>query len=419
MSSLVSFLAEEGSRLAGMGVLLLLSAVFSGSETAFFSLSRAAIRSFSEEKGLPAAFVTNLCRNPRELLVTVLLGNLAVSVGYFSLAGVLAIQAGGTWGVVVSVLILLLYILVGEFLPKGFALVHPEPVCRAVAAPLWALGKAIWPVRRGLGAVVAAAAFLTRSPSARESLVTVEELKDYVRLSGAAGGLADDEREMVRDVIELGRIRLREVLVPRVDMVAVDIDDDRETLLAVAREKQVSKVVVIEGEPDRVRGWVSVKDFLYHEDRGIRDLLREIPAVPETKTAESLLREFRDTGAQMALVVDEYGGTEGIVTPEDLVEEIVGEISDEYDPEAGRVQRIAKGTAIVPGELPIREWEERSDLPLPRGKYDTVGGFVLETLGRLPRPGDQAAVEGVRFTVLRVRRSRILSLLADGMEGRS
>ena len=419
MSSLVSFFAEEGSRLAGMGGLLLLSAVFSGSETAFFSLSRASIRSFSEEKGLAAAFVTNLCRNPREFLVTVLLGNLAVSVGYFSLAGVLAISAGGTWGIVVSVLILLLYILVGEFLPKDFALVHPEPVCRFVAAPLWGLSKAIWPLRRALGAVVAAVAFLTRSAAGRNSPVTVAELKAYVRLSGAAGGLADDEREMVTDVIEIGQIRVKEVLVPRVDMVAIDLDADRETLLAVAREKHVSKVVVIEGEPDRVRGWVSVKDFLYHEDRDVRGLLREIPAVPETKTVESLLREFRNTGAEMALVVDEYGGTEGIVTPEDLVEVIVGEISDEYDPETGRVQRIASGTAIVPGELPIREWEERSDIPLPSGKYDTVGGFVLETLGRLPRPGDQAETEGVRFTVLRVRRGRILSLLADGMGGSS
>ena len=139
--------------------------------------------------------------------------------------------------------------------------------------------------------------------------------------------------------------------------------------------------------------------------------------MPETKTVESLLREFRQNGAEMALVVDEYGGTEGIVTPEDLIEEIVGEIFDEYDTREGVVKLIAPGVSVVPGDLPIREWEERSDIALPRGKFDTLGGFVLESLGRLPRPGDRVVTEGVRFTVLRVRRGRVLSLLAAGSDG--
>jgi len=401
-----------------MGGLLALSAFFSGSETAFFSLTRAAIRRFEDESGLAAAFVTNLTRSPRKLLVTVLLGNLAVSVAYFSFAGTLAIRvdatSGGPAAVLLSVLFLLLYIFTGEFLPKGIAILHPEEVCRISAGPLWAFGKLIFPIRLVLSWIVAGIAILTRSRSGGRSPVTVEELKACVRMSGAAGGLADDEREMLEDVIEIGQIRVKEVLVPRVDLVTIDIGADRASLLALARESRVSKIVVIEGSRDEVRGWVAVRDILYREDAEVRDLLRDIPAVPETKTVESLLREFRRSGAEMALVVDEYGGTEGIVTPEDLIEEIVGEIFDEYDPEEGVVQGIAPGVSVLPGELPIREWEERSDIALPRGKYDTVGGFVLESLGRLPRPGDRVEADGVRFTVLRVRRGRVLSLLAAG-----
>jgi putative hemolysin len=242
--------------------------------------------------------------------------------------------------------------------------------------------------------------------------VTAEELKAYVRVSGAAGRLEAEERDMLEDVIELGEVRLTQAMVPRVDVAAVDLAEGREGILRVAREDRVSKVLVYEGSRDEVRGYVPVKDLLYRPEKEVRSLVRPIRAVPETKTVESMLREFRESGSALALVVDEYGGTEGIVTPEDLIEEIVGEISDEYDPREGVVQRIAPGVSVLPGELPIREWEERSGIPLPRGKYDTVGGFVLESLGRMPRPGDRVDGPGVRFTVLRVRRGRVLGLLA-------
>jgi CBS domain containing-hemolysin-like protein len=421
VSSLLDLFPEEWPRFALMGVLLAGSALFSAAETAFFSLSREEVRRLRADGSVLSAFVVNLRGDARKLLVSVLLGNLAVSVGYFSIGGVLAAHlerdAGGTAAVVFSVLLLVVYIFVGEFVPKGAAMAKPVALARAAAVPIYVFEKIVLPLRAVLERIAAAISRLTRVRSSKEPYVSAEELKACVRLAGAAGGIADDEREMVEDVIEMGRTHVKEVLVPRVDMVSIGIDADREEVLALARSERVSKIVVVGESRDDVKGWVAVKDLLYRPHARLPELVRDISAVPETKTVESLLREFRKTGAALALVVDEYGGTEGIVTPEDVIEEIVGEIADEYDPEEGVVRRIAPGVTILPGDLPVREWEERSGIGLPKGRYDTVGGYVMEALERVPRPGDAVRQEGVRFTVLRVRRGRVLSLLADGLAG--
>lgn len=413
---------SEWHRLVVMGALLALSALFSSSETAFFSLTRSEIRRLREDGSVLSALVVRMRSSPRRLLISILLGNLAVNLGLFSISvylseraydqGMKTLAAGTTVGV------LLVFILLGEFIPKGFALHRPVFTARIVAAPVFAIEWAILPLRLVLDRAVA---FLSRVVAGGGSLrpsVTADELKAFVRLSGAAGRLARDERRMVEDVIEIGRMRVREVLVPRVDMVGIDVAEGREGALAAARRERVSKVVVYEGSRDRVTGYVDVKDLLYRPDADLPTLVRAMPAVPETKTADSLLKEFRETGAALALVLDEYGGTEGIVAPEDLLEEVVGEIADEYDEEEGLVRGIAPGVQIVSGEMSLREWEERTGVALAPGRYDTLGGYLIERLDRIPRAGDTVESPGVRLTVLRVRRGRVLSLVADRSRSR-
>jgi CBS domain containing-hemolysin-like protein len=400
-----------------MAVLLCFSALFSSAETAFFSLTRSDLRLLREDGTVLSALAARLRVNPRRLLVSMLLGNLAANLGLFGVSVFLAEEAGRRGDRLLALAmgpgVLLAFILLGEFLPKGFALHRPRFTARLVAAPIFLIEYAIFPVRLLLDRTVAGLSRLIVGGGHTGPTVTSDELKAFVRLSGATGSLAGDERQMVEDVIEIGRMRVREVLVPRVDMVGIDLSEGKDALLDLARRERVSKVVIYEGSRDRVRGYVDVKDLLYRPDVPLPEMVRTMPAVPETKTAESLLAEFRDTGAALALVLDEYGGTEGIVTPEDLVEEVVGEIADEYDEEEGLVRRIAPGVLIVSGDMTLRDWEERTDRPLTPGKYDTIGGYVMEALDRIPRSGDVVEASGARFTALRVRRGRVMSVLAD------
>ncbi|MHC4473041.1 MAG: hemolysin family protein [Planctomycetota bacterium] len=410
-------LLSEWPRLLLAAALLAGSALFAGAETAFFSLTSAEVRRLKRGGGLLPNLAGRLRSSPRPLLISLLLGNLAVNVGFFSLAihlaGILADAGEKAISFAISPLAVLLIILIGEYLPKGFALHRPVRVAERTSVPIALFSLLILPVRIVLDAVVAFATRLFGGERMGGDVMTAEELKAFVRLTGESGRLGEDVRDMLEDVIDLGEIRVKEVMVPRVDMVAMDLSAGRDELLDLARRERVSKVVVYEESRDRVRGYVAVKDLLYRPDEEVRELVRDIAAVPETKTAESLLKEMRADRVALALVVDEYGGTEGIATPEDILEEIVGEISDEYDEEKGLARRVAPGVHLVPGDTTLREWEEYAGSELPPGKYDTVGGFVTASLDRIPRPGETVRAEGFRLTVLRVRRGRVLSLIAD------
>jgi putative hemolysin len=398
-----------------MGVLLVVSALFSGSETAFFSITRSRSRKLREEDSLLSSLVVSLLAEPRRLLVSVLLGNLAVNVAYFAIAVDLSDRAAAEsapgLAVLIGALSLLALIFFGEFLPKGFALSESVTFARVAAPPIYLFQVAILPVRFVLEGLVAAGSRLIGGREGNAPTTTAEELKAYVRLTGSAGRLKDDEREMLEEVIDFGELRVKEVMVPRVDMISAGLDEGRAGFLQAAREAQVSKVVAIDGSPDQVRGFVAVKDLLYEPGSGIEELVREMPAVPETKSVVSLLKELRGSKAPLALVVDEYGGTAGIVAPEDLLEEIVGEIDDEYDQTPGRIREAAPGVLVVAGDLGVREWEEELGIALPDGKYDTVAGFVTAELGHIPRPGDSVVIGGHRLTTLHVRGGRVLSLM--------
>jgi magnesium and cobalt exporter, CNNM family len=409
-------LLSEWHSLLMMGALLFGSAFFSGAETAFFSLRRSEIRKLREDGAILSALVVRLLAKPRRLLVSILIGNLAINVAYFAIAVKLSDHASrrGATGVAVSIaaVSLLLLIFLGEFLPKGVALARSRWFARLVAAPMLVVEVLAFPVRLLLDGVVVAMSRLVAGREGADRTTTPEELKTYVRLTGSAGRLEREEREMLEDVIEFGELKVKEVMVPRVDMVAADLSGGREAFLETAREKRVSKVVALEGSPDEVRGFVAVKDLLYHPEVRVEHLLKSVPVVPETKTVVSLLKEFRNSDAPLALVVDEYGGTAGIVTPEDLIEEIVGEIDDEYDTVGGPVREITPGVLIVSGDLGVREWEEFLGSPVPETKVDTVGGFVTARLGRIPESGDSIEEGGYRLSVLRVLGGRVISLVA-------
>jgi CBS domain containing-hemolysin-like protein len=303
------------------------------------------------------------------------------------------------------VVITSLTVVIGELTPKGIALHNPERTALAVARPLYVVGWIFRPVI----AVLTRAGNLTlrllrvSSRSAGAGLHSVEELKMLVAASAEGGLVEDTEEEMLRAVFDFGETLVRQVMVPRTEMVAVPAEAPLAEVIRIAGEHPFSKLPVYEGSLDHVIGVVHVKDLLRLSSveepptQTARQVMRETIYVPETTLITTLLARFRRRRQHIAVVLDEYGGTAGVVTLSDLVEEIVGEVSDPFDePE---LQPLPDGTALIDGLATIEEVNQRFDLRLDDPNYDTLAGFVLGRLGRVAQVGDQVMVDGVELRV--------------------
>ncbi len=239
-----------------------------------------------------------------------------------------------------------------------------------------------------------------------EELILLSEAEE------SQAGLQEDEREMIRGVMEMEYTLVREVMVPRTDIVAINVTEDFDTLARLISGKGLSRIPVYEGDIDHVLGFAHAKELLRHITNGprkpqLREITREAFVVPETKNVHDLLSEMRQKQISIALVVDEYGGTAGLVTVEDLVEEIVGEIRDEYDAPEEEVQQLSGDEAIVDGRVGIDEINERFDTALKKEDFDSVGGFIVNELGRMPNTGDTVTVDGISMKVMSVAGRRI------------
>jgi CBS domain containing-hemolysin-like protein len=307
------------------------------------------------------------------------------------------------------------HVVMGEIVPKSFTLQHPERVALFAAGPISSFyvifRPFIWVLVRSSAAVLR---WFGVSASSGVTLVhSEEELKMLVTASRQKGVLEEEEQEMLHKVFEFADKDAADVMVPRPDVVALPADMPVPDLLSLVLRHPYTRYPVFDGDLDDVLGILHVRDlFTAINDRGIerldvRALLREPIVVPETKSLDELLAEFRRTSNHMAVVVDEYGSTAGLATLEDLIEEIVGEIGDEFDlPDAG-VLRIGRGRVRIGGSFPIEEFNERFGLELPDDDYHTVGGFVFGEIGRAPRVGDTVGFDGARFEVSRIDGPRI------------
>jgi len=295
-----------------------------------------------------------------------------------------------------------LTVVLGELTPKGIALHNPEKTALAIARPLYVVGWIFRPIIVVLTRAgnLALRAFRLAPGSAGDGVHSVEELKMLVAASAEGGVVEDQEEEMLRAVFDFGGTLVRQVMVPRTEMAAVPAEAPLAEVFRVAGEHSFSKLPVYEGSLDHIIGVVHVKDMLrLAEQPGVvaRDAMRETIFVPETARITQLLARFRRRRQHIAIVLDEYGGTAGVVTLSDLVEEIVGEVSDPFDePE---IQPLPDGTALIDGLAPIAEVNERFDLLLEDPNYDTLAGYLIGRLGRLAQVGDQVEVDGVELRV--------------------
>lgn len=398
-----------------LGLLLLASAFFSGSETALFSSNRLRLRHLSEEGSGGARTALGLLENPARLLSTILVGNNIVNtatavVATATLVRFLGPEQGSLYAFIVATMLLLL---VGEITPKTIAAHHAERVSLLAAKPIHLISLLLSPVIRALSLLTNV---LTGPLGGRvrsdAPMVTEEEIRLLVRIGEEQGVIESDEREMIHSIFAFGETVVREVMVPRVDMVCVEADDPVEAILAIVREHGHSRIPVYHETIDQIVGLVHVKDLLAgfrsgHLSGSVRDYTRPAYFVPDSKSLDDLFAEMRRKKVHMAIAVDEYGGTAGLVTIEDLLEEIVGPIQDEYDTEEAPISFLSEHAALVDGRVHLEEVNSALGISLPVAEVDSIGGLVYSLLGHMPTQGERVRFRDVELTVEAVEGHRI------------
>ncbi len=329
--------------------------------------------------------------------------------------------------IVAFALITFLHVVLGEVAPKALAIFHPEQVARWLVGPLVLFTRAgaplIWSINESANGLLRI--FGVRLPTEAERVHTPQEIMLLVRRSREMGKVEQDEQAMISGVFELTRTVAREVMTPRPDIVAVPEDVTFDELVETTRRSGYSRLPVYKEKLDDVVGIVLAKDLLSRAASGdigdfhVSQIMREPYYVPDTKSVHDLLAEFRRLKIHMAIVVDEFGGTDGLVTLEDLIEEIVGEIYDEHDVARPLFMKTARGEPLIDGGAPLDEVNEQFGISLPLEDYDTLGGFILGEIGHVPQPGDVVEVAGAELVVERVdeRRVRLVRLLRMKDEG--
>lgn len=391
-----------------MVLLLCMSFFFSGSETALFSLTKEELHRFKEHGGRWGAMVCSLLSDPKDLLITVLFGNMVVNVLFFSFSFDFFLQTGNRLIESLGGLAALLTVLVfGEVLPKAVAVTAPYHAARFVAPPLTVLKKAAFPIRLVIGAMIGAVTGVVGHPPAEEKYITAEELKMLLSLSQKAGVVDRRAWTMINEVVEFGEIRVKEVMTPRVDMTLFRLPGAPEEFRELVRRTRHSKIPVYKERIDNIIGVIHSKDVFLKPNEPLEGLVRPIQFVPESQSVESLLRQFREQKGRLAMVVDEYGGIEGMVTMEDILEEIVGEIWDEFDDRETPVEVTDDGRYLLSGDLNLRDWASLfgDDATLPG--VTTLGGFITHLLGHVPHEGEAVPYKNLFFTVKKVRHRRV------------
>lgn len=412
-------------------VLILVNAYFAMAEIAVISLNDTKIEKMADEGNKKAKLVLKLTNNPTKFLSTIqigitLAGFLTSASAATSFAAMLTEAVTGKFGLpenivspvaVVLITLIMSYfsLVLGELVPKRIGMQIPEKVAFAVAKPLYVMSKIVSPFVKFLSlSTNGVVRLLGFDPNADEEVVTEEEIRMMVDVGGEKGVIEYDQKEMINNIFDFDDMDAGDVMTHRTDVVAADVNDTTlEEFLALAIENGRSRVPLYDEDIDNIVGIVYVKDLLQYvgkEVKGtLKSIMREPYFVPETKACGELFKEMRLQRIQMAVVVDEYGGTAGIVTLEDIVEAVMGNIQDEYDEEEEEISKIDENTFTVEGTIDIEEIDELIGKDLPEGDYETLAGFIMDELQCIPKNGEMNEVvfENVKFTVLEVEDRRI------------
>jgi len=394
-------------------VLLALSAFFSSSETALTTVNKIRIRTLAEAGDSRAIILLKVIEEQGKMLSAILIGNNIVNLTASSLMTTLTINLFGSKAVGLATGILTLLILVfGEITPKTLSTISAETIALKDAKIIYSLMLVLTPVIYVVNQLSLAVLLLMRvDPNAKRDTITEDELRTIVEVSHEEGVIETEEKKMINNVFDFGDSVAKDVMVPRIDMTMADVNASYDELIDIFREEKYTRIPVYEENTDNVIGIVNMKDLLLIDDREhfhIRDYLREPLYTYEYKKTAELMVEMRQTFNNIVIVLDEYGATAGLITLEDMLEEIVGEIRDEYDEdEEDSLIETAPGQYSVEAAMKLDDLNDRLGLELESEDYDSVGGLVIGLLDHLPDAGEEVIDNGIQFIVEKVDKNRI------------
>jgi CBS domain containing-hemolysin-like protein len=391
--------------------LLILSAFFSGTETAYFHIRKH--RKETPEK------IKSVLDSPQRLLVSLLTGNTIVNVSIASLAAYITAGFADdyTWSkstlILMEVLVVSVVVLIfGEILPKMIAIKYSKEYALKMYTPLKIMMFILSPIAQGFNAITNVVIKII--PFRKEKIFdSEEELKILAELGEEEGTLQEEESDMIQSIFDFKEKTVGEIITPRVDIVSLKSDESIDKAMDIIGERQFSKIPIYKDTIDNIKGILYAKDIIPYlmgsrPNVNLQTLARQPFFVPETKPIDDLMEEFKLRKTSIAIVVDEWGGTEGLVTLEDVVEEVMGEIRDPYDQEESNVLKQPDGSFIVDGSITIYDLEEETDIEFPEDRdYDTLGGFILDILTDIPQTGEQVEFNDMVFTVQTVENNRI------------
>ncbi len=394
-------------------ILIGLSAFFSCSETALTTVNKIRIRALVEEGNKRAAVLNRVTENSGKMLSAILIGNNIVNIFASSLSTILATRLFGNAGAGIATGTLTILILIfGEITPKTFATIHAEKIALFIAPIIYSLMFILTPLIFLVNKLSTGLLLLLRvNPNDKSAIITETELRTLVDVSHEEGVLETEEHEIISNLFDFGDARAKDVMVPRIDMTMLEVSASYEELLSVFEEFRYTRIPIYEETTDNVIGIINMKDVLLFpkgESFSIRSILRESYFTYETKKLSELMLEMRKASVNIVIVLDEYGVTAGLITLEDLLEEIVGDIRDEFDEdEDEEISLLSDGSYQIDGQIKLDEVNDLLDIQLKSDDYDSIGGYIIETLDRLPEVNDSIHVNGYTFIVDSLDKNRI------------
>lgn len=399
-------------------VLIGLSAFYSSAETALTTVNRVRIKSLADDGNSNAVTVLKILDNYSKMLSTILIGNNIVNLSASSLTTVFATNLFGSYAVGIATGILTLVILLfGEIIPKNTAMINSEKISLIYAKIILTLMKLFTPIVFIIDKMSQGISKLLHiDMNKKGSLMTENELKTYVDVSHEDGVIESEEREMIYNVFDFSDAVAKDIMIPRIDMISVSQDMNYHEVLAIFKEYMYTRLPVYEDDKDNIIGLINIKDFILLSDREnfkVKDIMRDAHYTYEYKKTADLMIEMREITANVAFVLNEYGATVGMITLEDLLEEIVGEIRDEYDAdEEELIQQIDDNTYLVEGGMKLDDINDALDTDFDSEDYDSIGGLIIEYLDRFPEDEETIMTsDGITLQVKGISQNRVKKVL--------
>ena len=397
-------------------ILVLLSGFFSSAETALSTANRVKLRALEEEGNRRAATANKVLDNYSKMLSTILIGNNIVNLSASALATTLALRIHLAVGIATGILTVVV-LLCGEIVPKTWARICSEKLALAYSGVIFRLMQLLTPVIFIIDKM--ANLFLHMlgiDPNQKANTMTENELKTYVDVSHEDGVIESEEKEMIYNVFDFSDSMARDIMIPRINMVTVSEDASYEDVLAVFRESMYTRLPVYKEEKDNIIGLINIKDFILNSEQSsfrVENILRDAHYTYEFKKVPDLMYEMREKTANVAFVLNEYGAAVGMITLEDVLEEIVGEIRDEYDEDEEEfIQEQGENTYLVEGSMKLDDINDALDTKLDSEDYDSIGGIIIESLDRLPEDGEEVTLaNGTTLKVQGIDQNRIVKVL--------